>query len=446
MKILLSVPGFFPDAFGGGQVYVLGLARQLQSLGQEVSVVTSAPWDGGDGVMRSGEYTYQGLEVTRIALNPAHLSASDLYCESAAALRAGLLAVLRVRNPDIIHANGIKGATLSAAIETRTPAVVTAHHPGFVCPNGTLLTPEEGICRVPANPGACVPCCCRAKRPGVAGRWLGRIPPVFYRASGGALDRFKVVPYLGRGLMYPWLVEQRCRMLRTVHDGYQRIVAPSAAIRAAILLNGVAPQRVSRVAHGIELPQPRLAADRARSVVRLGYLGRVDRAKGLHLLTKALEFITGGARVELHLFGGAQNSWDQRYFQQCLADYHGEARIVAAGVVDQGRLGEAFEAIDVLVLPSLSLEVFGLVVLEAFSQRKPVITTRCGGPEELVRDGVNGFVVERNDPAALAAALQRLLDDPGLAPLMASRIGPVRTMREHALDVLAVYREVLDGG
>lgn len=446
MKILLSVPGFFPYGYGGGQVYVLGLAGELQLLGHEVSIVTSAPWEGGGGAARRGEYTYQGLSVTGISLNPAHLSAADLYTESAPGLHEGLLAVLRARNPDIVHASGIKAATLSAALEMMIPAVVTAHHPGFVCPNGTLLTPKDLICRVPMSTASCVPCCCRSKRPGAVGRWLGRLPASAYRCLGGALDRFRGVPYLGRGLMYPWLVERRVRMLRVLLTGYRRIIAPSAAIRTAILLTGVAPEKLSLVPHGSDLQGKRQAVDRPQSALRLGYLGRIDRAKGFHLLTRALELIPGGGRVELHIFGGAQNSWDERYFRQCLADYRGQARIVAKGVVERGRLAEAFDEIDILVLPSLSLEVFGLVVLEAFSHGKPVITTRCGGPEALVRDGVDGCVVARNDPAALAVAVRRFLDEPDLLQRMSSRIGPVRTMREHAVDVFGVYKEALRGG
>jgi glycosyltransferase involved in cell wall biosynthesis len=60
-------------------------------------------------------------------------------------------------------------------------------------------------------------------------------------------------------------------------------------------------------------------------------------------------------------------------------------------------------------------EDYGLVTVEAFASRKPVITcTDSGGPTELVRDGVNGFVCEPT-PAALAAALARVTDDRALA-------------------------------
>jgi glycosyltransferase involved in cell wall biosynthesis len=75
---------------------------------------------------------------------------------------------------------------------------------------------------------------------------------------------------------------------------------------------------------------------------------------------------------------------------------------------------------DVVVLPSVEtrdfLEPWGLVVNEAFHQGRPVIATHAVGAVAggLVRHERNGLVVAPGDPAALAAALRRLHDDPAL--------------------------------
>ncbi len=65
-----------------------------------------------------------------------------------------------------------------------------------------------------------------------------------------------------------------------------------------------------------------------------------------------------------------------------------------------------------LVQPSHS-EGFGLAILEAMSAGVPVVATRCGGPEEIIEDGVSGLLTPVADSAALAAALRRLLADEG---------------------------------
>jgi len=56
-------------------------------------------------------------------------------------------------------------------------------------------------------------------------------------------------------------------------------------------------------------------------------------------------------------------------------------------------------------------EGLGIAILEAMACGLPVVSTRCGGPEMIVRDGATGFLVERNDASAFADAMQRLVDN-----------------------------------
>ena len=65
----------------------------------------------------------------------------------------------------------------------------------------------------------------------------------------------------------------------------------------------------------------------------------------------------------------------------------------------------------VVVLPSRA-ESFGAVLVEALACGTPVVATRCGGPEDIVQDGV-GELVPVEDSVALADALSRVLADPG---------------------------------
>ena len=68
------------------------------------------------------------------------------------------------------------------------------------------------------------------------------------------------------------------------------------------------------------------------------------------------------------------------------------------------------EACDVFVMPPV-YDAFPSAVVEAFAARKPVVATRVGGVPEIVEDGVNGYLVPRMEPEALAERIDALLED-----------------------------------
>lgn len=82
-------------------------------------------------------------------------------------------------------------------------------------------------------------------------------------------------------------------------------------------------------------------------------------------------------------------------------------------------------------------------MVEALSAGRPVIATRCGGPEDTVREGVDGLLAPPNDPQALSDAFRALLDDPALLPKLASQAGPVTTLTDHVQAVICVYENAL---
>jgi glycosyltransferase involved in cell wall biosynthesis len=105
-------------------------------------------------------------------------------------------------------------------------------------------------------------------------------------------------------------------------------------------------------------------------------------------------------------------------------------------------VGQLLDMSHALVLPSV-LEGLPIVVLEAMAHARAVIATAVGGTPEVVEDGETGLLVGWEDEAALAAALERLRDDRGLA-MRLGREGRTRVEREFTLErmverTLAVY-------
>jgi hypothetical protein len=82
----------------------------------------------------------------------------------------------------------------------------------------------------------------------------------------------------------------------------------------------------------------------------------------------------------------------------------------AVGFVPPSQLGPYYERAAIVVCPSRR-EGYGVVAREAMAYGRPVVATAVGGLTEAVEDGVTGLVVPPRDPAALRAAIERLLGD-----------------------------------
>lgn len=76
-----------------------------------------------------------------------------------------------------------------------------------------------------------------------------------------------------------------------------------------------------------------------------------------------------------------------------------------------------FEKTDIFVFPSLN-EAFGLVAVEAMEYGIPVIASNEGGIPDIIEDGINGLLVEKNNPADLASAIKKLIVDSSLRAQM----------------------------
>jgi glycosyltransferase involved in cell wall biosynthesis len=172
---------------------------------------------------------------------------------------------------------------------------------------------------------------------------------------------------------------------------YERCAAIGAGIRAdrlRLICNGVSKAAPEPLESPIQWPE---------GVLRVLFVGRFDRQKGVDLLLDALRQI--GPEVYAILAGGT-----------VLGDsepFHLPPNARAIGWVTQGQLQSLFAASHVLVVPS-RWEGFGLIAAEAMRTGLPVIATRVGGLPEIVVSGETGILIAPESPTALVAALKQI--------------------------------------
>ncbi len=148
--------------------------------------------------------------------------------------------------------------------------------------------------------------------------------------------------------------------------------------------------------------------------VLFGIFGRLQRWKGQDVFIEAAKRVAAAEpRARFAVVGGAVFGLEPEY-ESLLKRLVGEAglspRMVFTGHrTDVARL---MAACDVVCHATRVPEPFGMVIVEAMAQKRPVVATRGGGPSEIVVDGVTGLLVAPDDARAMAEAMTRLAGDP----------------------------------
>lgn len=167
-----------------------------------------------------------------------------------------------------------------------------------------------------------------------------------------------------------------------------------------------------------------------RPVPVIGALGRLSPEKGMDLFIEAIDLLRQRGVMVEGVIGGAGGIEDSLKAQAARPALKGAVRF--AGWVGDKRA--FFEGIDVFCLSSRS-ETFSITLLEAMAHGVPSVATRCGGPTEIIADGVTGLLADI-DAEAIANALQAAIQSPPDAARM-GQAGAAKVAETYALPVIA---------
>jgi glycosyltransferase involved in cell wall biosynthesis len=190
----------------------------------------------------------------------------------------------------------------------------------------------------------------------------------------------------------------------------------------------------------LERHHPVSGADRKPDIENGGtvlFVGRLERLKGIDVLVSAFAQIADkypGWRLRLVGTRGEEAAWLGEHSRSM------NGRIEIAGRLEGEALVRAYQEADIVVVPS-RWDNTPNVCLEAMAHGRVLAASRCGGIPEIVREGVEGLLVEPGNATQLAAALERLMKDPELRAEM-GRAGSARAESRFSLDRVA--RQMLE--
>ena len=229
------------------------------------------------------------------------------------------------------------------------------------------------------------------------------------------------------------------------------IVAVSDSLRQELIAARLSPDRICVIPNAIDVARfAEGAVDRAaewrRRAAEPGApviltVGRLYRQKGLEYFVQAAAQIHHEVPQARFWIAGEGVHRGQLEAQIQSLGLEGVVTLLGG----QRDIAAIMAASDVFVMPSLG-EGFGYVLLEAMALAKPVVATRVGGMPEIVRDGETGWLVPPRQPAAIATAVLKILNDPDLGArfgaqgrkLVASRFGATQV----AAQMAQVFRRV----
>lgn len=242
------------------------------------------------------------------------------------------------------------------------------------------------------------------------------------------------------GKLDRWLLQKADEVITVSPPLYQTMSEIRGKKPTSLVLNGIDPEMIPGTVGGAVL-RKRLAIDDETLLV--GVFGRLSPEKGQELAVEAfLPLLGENDGIKLIFVGDGQ---ERHKLQQQVTDAGLEDVVIFAG--QQKDVGDYFEAIDLLLLPSLS-EGLPFVVLEAMSFAKPVLATDVGALSEVIEHGVNGWLVPAGDVSALSKAAEEILANSFLLEETGRKakemLYPRFGVNRQCTEIMDVYTRLLD--
>lgn len=324
--------------------------------------------------------------------------------EQAVAFGVQLLSVLK---PDIVHLQHWHGLwwILESAQRLQISTAYTNHDWGLGCLRTVLVKGDGTLCNSNVGVSQCSRCIWQGR--GI----VGKINELLVQSKFGEgflsrISKTSIGDFLSKRGMVRMGIRarvqthmQRCQKILLKLDA---LFVPSTFARTFFSRLGTPREKVSILPWYYDHLSDCNDTQRSESFT-ISYVGRVSPEKGVHLLFEALGALDEIPPVTLRIVG-ANDSKYSKDLRKSYCDHAGKHRVEWIGWT---AVAPIYRTTDVIVIPSVWIDNTPLVLIEALSHKVPVIATRVGPMEEMIVDGVTGFLFDYNSPNSLRESIVR---------------------------------------
>ena len=199
----------------------------------------------------------------------------------------------------------------------------------------------------------------------------------------------------------------------------------------------------ARVIHwGVDADRLQMT-EKPEQLKRLLFVGQVTRHKGVHTAVEALNLLvqSGHETATLTIVGDSAAKDFQAQLRRMISSYQLEKHVQFTGLVQREDTPRIYREHDVLIFPSVWDEPFSITVLEAMASGLAVVGTATGGSGEILEDGVNALIFEKENAEQCAGCIARLFSDQQLFEQVRRR-GRCTIEQKHRLEQMVDTIEI----
>jgi len=442
MKIALAVHHFPPKYSAGAELRAFRTARWLTNQGHDVQVITIERIDSDSKEeLISQDDIYQGIRVHRISFDIARAQDKFIWEYENPWINDHLSEFLGKLDFDLFHliSGYLLGAgAINAALSNQIPIVITLTDFWFFCRRINLVRPDGKLSDASVfDSQQCTRCKFEEDR---IYRLAAKLMPAIFdylwdNAFESPWEKFTHVRRM-KGKF-----EQRNATLVHALSQAQAIVCPSQFLIDVLLSRGFNEEKLHYIQHGLDKSNwAPVSKKKEDGIFRIGYLGQIDKHKGVHLLIEAFKHLDTDIPLELWIYGDGLS--DPGYYKSLRKFADLDPRIRFLGRYEYSQVANIFSDLGVLVIPSIWNEIGPWVMYEAFETRTPVIASDIPNMSHIIDHDHNGLLFKCGNTHALKDQLQKVVDDPVLRRKLIDGIKPVNTLENEMEALFQIYQNI----